>query len=66
MSYRCYLLDEFGRIMNFVEFEEFSDSDAIGHATRHAQLANKPFELWRGRQQICPSPNVFPGACINT
>jgi hypothetical protein len=53
LSYRCYLLDGSDRITSFIELTDVSDANAILQARKYAQLARKPFELWRGHQIIC-------------
>ena len=53
LIYRCYLLDETGRIDSFIEVQALSDTDATTQARRHGQSARRPFELWRLRELIC-------------
>ena len=57
--YRCYLMDESDRINSFIELQAVSDAEAILQATRYAQLARKPFELWCGREVVCKGSGVL-------
>ena len=58
LLYRCYLMDESDRITSFIELQAISDAEAILQATRYAQLARKPFELWRGREMVSRGSGV--------
>lgn len=51
-SYRCYLLDHRAKITDFIELQAESDEAAIGHAREYADLARRPFELWRGSYMV--------------
>ena len=53
LSYRCYLLDEDGRINSYIQVRAVCDADATTLARQFAQLAGRPFELWRGHEFIC-------------
>jgi hypothetical protein len=51
-AYRCYLMDYRDRISDFIEFQSDTDEAAVKQAQAYANLAAKPFELWRGSQMI--------------
>ncbi len=53
LSYRCYLLDENDRINSYIQVRALCDAEATILARQFAQLARRPFELWRGRELIC-------------
>jgi hypothetical protein len=52
LTYRCYLLDESGRIKDFVAVSAFGDAEAIAQAQGDPRLTQRVFEVWRGREMI--------------
>jgi hypothetical protein len=52
LNYRCYLLDESGRIRDFVAVSALGDAEAIALAQGDPRLSQRPFEVWRGLEMI--------------